>query len=57
MGKEPYGVATIDRLLKIIGLFRRLSPVLQGSFAKETYNLKEPTDRSHFISTYGGNQT
>ena len=42
-----YGVATISRLLKIIGLFCRISPLLQGSFAKETYNFKEPTSRSH----------
>ena len=34
-----YGVATISRFLKIIGLFCRIQSVLQGSFAKETYNL------------------
>jgi len=33
-----YGVATISRVLRIIGLFRRIQSVLQGSFAKETYN-------------------
>ena len=44
-----YGVATISRLLKIIGLLCRLSSLLQGSFAKETYNFKEPTNRSHSI--------
>jgi len=44
-----YGLATISRLLKIIGLFYRISSVLWGSFAKETYNLKEPTNRSHPI--------
>ena len=44
-----YGVATISRLLKIIGLFFRISSLLQGSFAKETYNFKEPTNRSHPI--------
>jgi len=27
---------------KIIGLFCRISSLLQGSFAKETYNLEEP---------------
>jgi len=32
-----YGVATISRLLKIISLFCRISSLLQGSFAKETY--------------------
>ena len=44
-----YGVATISRLLKFIGLFYR---ILQGSFAKETYKFKEPTNRSHPISNY-----
>jgi len=37
----------MSRLLEIIGLFCRMSSVLQGSFAKETYNFKEPTNRSH----------
>ena len=45
-----YGVATISRLFEIIGLFCRLSSLLSGSFAKETYNLKEPTNRSHPVS-------
>ena len=44
-----YGVATISRLLKIKGLFCRISSVLWGSFAKETCDFKEPTDRSHHI--------
>jgi len=35
-----YGVATISKLLKIIGLVRRISSLLKGSFAKETYNLR-----------------
>ena len=38
-----YGVATISRLLKIVRLFRRISSVLLGSFAKETYVFGEPT--------------
>jgi len=42
-------MATIRRLLKIIGLFVRISSLLSGSFAKETYNFKEPTNRSHPI--------
>jgi len=42
-----YGVATISRLLKNIRLFCRISALLWGSFAKETYDLKEPTNRSH----------
>jgi len=33
-----YGVASISRLLKIIGLFCKISSLLYGSFAKETYN-------------------
>jgi len=44
-----YGVATMNRLLQIISLFCRISSVWQGSFAKETYNFKEPTNRSHPI--------
>jgi len=35
----------ISRLVKIIGLFCRKLSLLQGSFAKETYNFKEPTNR------------
>ena len=34
-----YGVATISRLLKIIGLFCRISSLLYGSFAKETLHV------------------
>jgi len=44
-----YGVATISRLLQIIGLFCRIWTLLSGSFAKETYNFKEPTNRSPLI--------
>ena len=44
-------MATISRLLKIAGLFCRTSSLLQGSVAKETYNFKEPTNRSHPISS------
>jgi len=44
-----YGVVTTSRLLKIIGLFCRISSLLKGSFAKETYNFKESTKRSHPI--------
>jgi len=35
------GVATIRRLLQIIGLFCRISSLLYGSFAKETYVFNE----------------
>jgi len=44
-----YGVATISRLLEIIGFFCRISSLLQGSFAKETFDFKDPTNRSHPI--------
>jgi len=43
------GVATISRLLKNIGPFCRKSSFLQVSFAQETYNFQEPTNRSHPI--------
>ena len=33
----------------MIGLFCRISSLLQGSFAKETYHFKAPTNRSHPI--------
>ena len=42
-------MATISRLLKIIGLFCRISSLLYGSFAKKTHDFKEPTNRSHLI--------
>jgi len=47
--KVPCGVATISRLLKIIGLFGRISSLFKGSFTKETYNFKGPTNHSHPI--------
>ena len=43
------GVATISRLLKIMGLVCKRD-LYKGLYsAKETYNLKEPTNRSHPI--------
>jgi len=48
--ETPYGVATISRLLKMIGLFCRILSLLWVSFAKETYHFKEPTHRSHPIT-------
>jgi len=44
-----YGVATVSRIDKIIGLFCRISSLLQASFAKETYNFIDPTNQSHPI--------
>ena len=41
-------------LLKIIGLFCRISSLLLGSFAKETYNFKKRTNRSHPIGRFCG---
>jgi len=43
-------VATVSRIDKIIGLFCRILSLLQVSFAKETYNLIDPTDQSHPIA-------
>ena len=44
-----YGVATVSRIDQIIGLFCRISSLLQGSFAKETYDFIDPTNQSHPI--------
>ena len=44
-----YGVATISRIDKITGLFCRISSLLQGSFAKETYHFIDSTTCSHPI--------
>ena len=44
-----YGVATISKLIKITVLFCRISSLLWGSFTKETYDFKQPTNRSHPI--------
>jgi len=43
-------VASIDRLFKIIGLSCKRALYKRTYFAKETYNLKEPTNRSHPIT-------
>jgi len=47
-----YGVATISRLLKIIGLFCKRALRKSLYSAKETCNFKEPTNRSHPISSF-----
>jgi len=44
-----YGVATISRLLKIICLFCKRALWKRLYFAKETYDFKEHTNRSHPI--------
>ena len=45
-----FGVATISRLLKIVGLFRKRALWKRLYSAKETYNWMEPTNRSYPIS-------
>ena len=50
-----YGVATISRMLKNIGLFCKRDLQKRPIFCKETYIFKHPTHRSHpisHISTY-----
>jgi len=44
-----YGVATISRINKIIGLFCRIASLLWGSFAKETYTFIDATNISQII--------
>ena len=46
------GLATVSRIDKIIGLFRRVLSLLKGSFAKETYDFINPINQSHPI--HGG---
>jgi len=45
-----YGVATVSRIDKIIGLFCRILSLLLGSFVKESCNFIDPTDRSHPVT-------
>ena len=45
-----YGVATMSRLLKIIGLFCKRALQKRRYSAKESYDFKKPTNRSHPIS-------
>ena len=47
-----HGVATISRLLKITGLSCKRALYKRLYSAKETYNFKEPTNRSHPICRY-----
>jgi len=47
-----YAVATVSTIDKIIGLFCRIQSPLQVSFAKETSNFIDPTNRSHPIQMY-----
>jgi len=47
----PYEVATISRLLKIIGLFCKRALEKKLYSAKETSNFKVPTNHSHSMCT------
>ena len=54
--KEPrlkcqYGVATISRLVKMIGLLCKRALQQRLYSANEIYNFKEPINRSHLIPT------
>jgi len=49
--RNGYGVATISLLLKIIGLQCKRAQKKRLYSAKETYNFKEPTNRSHPIAS------
>jgi len=42
-----HGVATISRLFEMIGLFCKRALLLRRYSARETYDFKEPTNRSH----------
>ena len=44
---KRYGVATISRLLKIVSLFCKKALQKRHIFCKESYNFREPTNRSH----------
>ena len=48
--RNAYGVATINRLLKIIDLFCKRALQKRRYSTKETYIFKEPTNRSHPIA-------
>ena len=48
-----YGVATIRRLLKIIGLFCKRDLQKRPIFSKETCTFNEPTNRSHLTGRLG----
>jgi len=51
-GRNVYGVATISRLLKSIGLFCKRDPQKRPIISKETYTFKELTHRCHPIQPY-----
>jgi len=56
MANPSYWVATSSRLLKIIGLLYKRALQKRLIFCKETYNFKEPTNRSHRIASYNSKE-
>jgi len=50
---HTYGVATISRLLKTIGLFCKRDLLKRQYSAKETKNFKAPTHPIHMTYSYG----
>ena len=50
-------LATISRLLRMIGLFCKRALLKRRYSSKENYNLKEPTNRSHPISVFNTTST
>ena len=51
-GQRCSGVAVTSRLLKIIGLFCKRDLQKRRYSAKEAYNFKEPTNRSHPVFVF-----
>ena len=47
--RSAYGVASVSKINKILGLFCKTAPQKRLYFAKETHNLIEPTNRSQPI--------
>jgi len=51
-GKMGHGVASVSRIDKMIGLFCKRALSKKRYSGKETYDLINPTDRSHPIVVY-----
>ena len=52
MSRVTYGVASISRIDKILGLFCKRARLKRRYSAKETYNFIDPNDRSHPTGRY-----
>ena len=51
---SSYGMASVSRIDKIIGLFCKRALLKRRYSAKETYNFIDPTDRCHpIVSSWG----